>query len=71
MMKHNFLMFSVIALTVITAPAIAVTENIYLLSQQASTNQISGEVISINDDDFILNTGTRQIKVDAESRPMQ
>ncbi len=42
-MKHSFLMTSVIALTVITAPAIAATENIYLLSQQASTNQISGE----------------------------
>jgi hypothetical protein len=63
MMKHRVLMLSVIAMTSITAPAIAATENIYLVSQQASTNQISGEVISIDDDDFILNTGTRQIKV--------
>ncbi len=69
-MKYCFLPISIFALTIITTSAISAPKNEYFISQQVRSNGISGRVIRLDGDDFILDTGNQQIKVDAKSRSL-
>ena len=40
-------------------------------TQQSRIRQVSGKVVSLGDDDFVLNTGKAKVLVDAEERPLQ
>lgn len=60
----------IVAIGYATAPwAIAQTKIADL--QRANSVTISGEVVRVQGDDFILNDGTGQILVEAESRPIR
>lgn len=39
--------------------------------QQSRMSQVSGKVVSVGDDDFVLNTGKAKVLIDAEERPLQ
>lgn len=69
--NSGFLTASLAAITMTPVSKVALAEPVLLLSQQPRTNQIAGKIISIDDDDFILDTGNQQIKVDAKSRPIR
>lgn len=70
-MNKQIILGSFVGLVTVLTPAIARADSSDLMSQQTGGNQIAGSIIRIEDDDFILDTGNRQIKVDAEDRPMR
>jgi uncharacterized protein YdeI (BOF family) len=61
---------SIAALTASIVPTIALAQQA-TTSQQALSAEISGEIISLGDDDFLLETESGQILVDAEERPLR
>ncbi|XHX76353.1 MAG: hypothetical protein RBJ76_18150 [Stenomitos frigidus ULC029] len=69
--NSGFLTASLAAVTLTIVPTMALAEPVLLISQQPQTNQIAGKVVSIDDDDFILDTGSQRIKVDAKARPIR
>lgn len=61
-----------IALTAaIAAPSIALAQTSIRDIQEANGTTFSGEIVRISGDDFILDDGTGQILVEAESRPIR
>lgn len=61
--------FFAIAFTALALPAfsnLALAQNQPGGRQQARITEISGKVVRVGDDDFVLNTGKEQILVDAD-----
>jgi uncharacterized protein YdeI (BOF family) len=58
-------------LTTLAAPAIATAQTTIGELQQANSVTLSGEVLRVQGDDFILSDGTGQIWVEAERRPIR
>lgn len=54
-----------------TLPVVAVAQTSIGELQQQNSVTISGEVVRVQGDDFILSDGTGQILVEAESRPIR
>ncbi|HEY9623225.1 MAG TPA: NirD/YgiW/YdeI family stress tolerance protein [Crinalium sp.] len=52
-------------------PVIAIAQTSIADLQRANSVTISGDVVRVQGDDFILNDGTGQILVEAESRPIR
>jgi uncharacterized protein YdeI (BOF family) len=52
-------------------PTIAIAQTTIADLQRQNSVTISGEVVRVQRDDFILNDGTAQILVEAESRPIR
>jgi len=68
-MKFNSLFgFTIAAVALSAVPALTAAQAQISPVQRASLTEISGEVATIIDDEFILNTADGQILVDAESR---
>jgi len=59
------------ALTVLSVPTLASAQNQTGGTQQHRNTQISGKVVRVGDDDFVLDTGKGRVLVDAEERPLQ
>ncbi|HEY9627869.1 MAG TPA: hypothetical protein V6C84_11255 [Coleofasciculaceae cyanobacterium] len=68
-MKFNTLFsFAIAAVAASTLPTFASAQAQNLPVQRAALIEVSGEVVNIIGDEFILNTADGQILVDAESR---
>lgn len=57
--------------SVLTVPLVALAQTTIADLQQANSVTLSGEVVRVQGDDFILSDGTGQILVEAESRPIR
>lgn len=57
--------------TVVTLPALTLAQTSIRDMQAANSTTLSGEIVRISGDDFILDDGTGQILVEAESRPIR
>lgn len=55
----------------LTVPNLVWAQNQPSGTQQSGSTQISGKVVRLGDDDFVLDTGKKQILIDAEERPLQ
>jgi uncharacterized protein YdeI (BOF family) len=70
MMKLGFA--TTLALTTaLVVPAVAIAQTTIGDLQQQNSVTISGEVVRVRGDEFLLNDGTGQILVEAESRPIR
>jgi len=68
----NFRFFSILTfLTTLTVPAIATAQTTIGDLQRANSVTLSGEVVRVQGDDFVLSDGTGQIWVEAERRPIR
>lgn len=56
---------------VLTVPSLVWAQNQPGGMQQSRSTQISGKVVRLGDDDFVLDTGKKQVLIDAEERPLQ
>jgi uncharacterized protein YdeI (BOF family) len=57
--------------SLLTIPGIAIAQTTIRQTQDANSTVVSGEIIRISGDDFILDDGTGQLLVEAESRPLR
>jgi uncharacterized protein YdeI (BOF family) len=57
--------------TLLSVPAIALAQTSIQDIQATNSITLSGEIIRISGDDFILDDGTGQILVEAEARPLR
>lgn len=63
---------SVLALVAVTAvPALALTQTTVREMREGSSVTLSGQVVRVQGEDFVLDDGTGQILVEAESRPLR
>ncbi len=55
----------------LTVPSLVWAQNQPSEMQQSRSTQISGKVVRLGDDDFVLDTGKKQILIDAQERALQ
>ncbi len=59
------------ALAVCAVPSLVWAQNQTGGTQQPRLNQISGKVVRLGDDDFVLDTGKAKVLIDAEDSALQ
>lgn len=57
--------------TILAIPSVVIAQTTVRDLQNANSTSISGEIVRIYGEDFILDDGTGQILVEAERRPLQ
>lgn len=57
--------------TILTIPSIVTAQATIRELQNTNSKSISGQIVQIFDEDFILDDGTGQILVEAEDRPLR
>lgn len=57
--------------TILAIPSVGIAQTTVRELQSANSTSISGEIVQIYGEDFILNDGTGQILVEAERRPLR
>lgn len=57
--------------TILSIPAVVMAQTTVRELQSANSTSISGEIVRIYGEDFILEDGTGQILVEAERRPLR
>lgn len=67
-MKFKFVLsFAIATIAAFTIPEVVLAQTNANLSQRTSITQISGEVVKVIDDKFVLNTPNGQIVVEGDS----
>lgn len=70
-MKRSPLFGIAFAVAISAVPSLVWAQNQTGGMQQARISQVSGKVVSVGDDDFVLDTGKAKVLIDAEERPLQ